>query len=236
MQPLSDFLVGVVVGIRYRANFSLEDQLGAILDKIIYTPGSYFGPHLFPKVLNRVSEKILLNEEAQHRLTINNSNIVLDITFGDSLPATEYQKVIKKFQELIIDDIFVHHKIAEFNRIGLINRYLFPMESLAKTFIDKTIGSTLQGINDINLNFSKKIPIQEALIKKDINDYFNVIFNVIKRADRDELFMAVDFQRYFDPFLPSSTQLEFSDFVRRVTDFNEKNFLNWLRSNYGELQ
>ncbi len=41
---LDDYLVGVAVGIRFRANFSIEDQLGRIADEILYRGGASFGP------------------------------------------------------------------------------------------------------------------------------------------------------------------------------------------------
>ena len=42
---LSEYLIGFAAGIRFRANFSIEDQLGKILDTILYAQKSYFNPY-----------------------------------------------------------------------------------------------------------------------------------------------------------------------------------------------
>ena len=68
-----------------------------------------------------------------------------------------------------------------------------------------------------------------------MNDYNNVIFNIIKRSDREEIFMSVDFQSYFDPYLPSYNEIEFNPFVDEVEIFIKNKYLPWLNSNYVEV-
>jgi len=236
IDKLDDYLIGCAIGIRYRANFSIEDQLGKIADQILYSRKSLFNPNVFPNVLTNVNEKVLINKETQDHLVINNSNIVLEINFGELFNIDDLNEIVSKFNEEIVDGILKEFKVTEFNRVGFIRRYLFQIDKLANTFIEKTIGATLEGINDINLRFSKKIPEMQAYIKKDINDYYNAIFNIIKRADKQELFMSIDFQKYFDPFLSTATQIEFNDFFDKATAFNNKTYLSWLNKNYGELK
>lgn len=90
----------------------------------------------------------------------------------------------------------------------------------------------MDGVNDIDLKFSRKFPVPESLTKKNIYDYDNVIFNIIKRADKDELYISVDYQKYFEPFLQSSVGINFQDFAKKANEFNSKNYLNWLNTNY----
>lgn len=224
-------LIGIVIGVRYRANFSIEDSLGEIVDKILYSKNSFFNPNIFPLVKNNVNEKILHNQNG-NKLTINNSNIILDIVFDDVFRIEDYEKIISKFHKDIIEGVMKKYKITEINRLGLINRYLFPMKELAKSFVSKTIGGTLEGVNDINLTFSKKIPAPEAMVKKEIFDYHNVIFNVIKQSDKEELFISIDYQKYFDPFVTAVQDIKFNDFIKKVNGFNSKNYLTWLNKNY----
>ncbi len=232
IENITEYLGGIVVGIRYRANFSIEDSLGEIVDKILYGKKSYFNPKKFPLVRNNGNEKILYNNETGDKLTINNSNIILDIVFSDIFKKENYSELLERFNNEIIDGIMRTYKITEINRLGLIHRYVFPEKELAKNFIDKTIGKTLEGVNDINLTFSKKFPVSEALVKKEIFDYTNVIFNVIKKANEDNLILSVDYQKYFDPFLSSSSELKFDNYIKSMTDFNSKSYLNWLNQNY----
>ncbi|MGA3084709.1 MAG: hypothetical protein ABSE95_07920 [Thermodesulfobacteriota bacterium] len=62
MLNISDYFIGLAIGIRFRANFSIEDQLGSIIDEILYSNKSYFNPKVFPKVRSLINGKILFNE------------------------------------------------------------------------------------------------------------------------------------------------------------------------------
>jgi len=232
IKNIDDYLIGVCIGIRFRANFSIGDSLGAIVDKILYDKKAYFNPSVFPMVRNNSSEKILFNDNNNDRLTINNSNIILDLFFDGSFKLEDYDTIIEKFNETIIEGIMKHYKITEINRIGIIKRYLFTVEDLADSFLAKTIGQTIDGINDINLRFSKKLPTADALIKREIFDYHNAIFNIIKHADKKELFMSVDYQKYFQPSLTSVSEMKFIEFSNIVDNFTDNNSLTWINKNY----
>lgn len=232
IKNIDDYLIGIVIGIRYRANFSIEDSLGAIVDKILYDKNSFFNPKIFPLVQNTTIGRILINDNNSDKLTINNSNIILDLLFDGSFNKDNYELIVENFKQQIIDGLMKKYKITEITRIGLVKRYLFPIEDLAQSFIDKTIGKTLKGINDINLRFSKKIPSSDALVSKDLLDYNNVIFNIIKQSGKNELFTSIDYQKYFDPFLTSVDELKFNEFVKSANYFNSDNYLPWLNKNY----
>lgn len=231
---LENSLIGIAVGIRFRANFSIEDQIGRIVDDILYSDDAYFSPKVFPKAKSGVGKKILCNEGTNDSLLIDNSNIILEVQYDGQFAPTDNSKILGHFNSDIIQGIMLKFSICEIIRIGYIKRYVFKMEDLAKKFVDKTIGKTLGGINDINLSFSKKIPIEEALVKKEVNDYDNAIFNVVKKADLNEIFMSIDYQRYYDPFLRSSSDIEFNSFIKQADAFNQNTYFPWLKSNYIE--
>lgn len=232
INDIDKHLIGIAIGIRYRANFSIEDQLGKIVDQILYNKNSSFDATIFPLVQNNVSDKTLFNEKTGDSLLINNSNLILEINFGGSFEKKDYASIIENFNKELIEGVLKNYKITEINRAGIIKRYLFNVEDLAKSFINKTIGNTIDGINDINLRFSKKFPVQESLIKKEVYDYHNAIFNIIKKADRDEIFMAIDYQKYFEPFLTTASQIEFLEFSKIVDKFNTGHYVEWINKNY----
>ncbi len=232
IKDIDNHLIGIAIGIRYRANFSIEDQLGKIVDQILYNKNSSFDSTIFPLVQNNVSDKTLFNEKTGDSLLINNSNLILEINFGGSFEKKDYATIIENFNKELIEGVLKNYKVTEINRTGIIKRYLFQVEDLAKSFINKTIGNTIDGINDINLRFSKKFPVQESLIKKDVYDYHNAIFNIIKKADRNEIFMAIDYQKYFEPFLSSASQIDFLEFSKVVDRFNTGHFVEWINKNY----
>lgn len=232
IENLDKHLIGVAIGIRFRANFSIEDQLGAIVDQILYSKNAYFNESVFSYTENHVNQKVLVNNKTGDRLTINNSNIILEVNFSEIFNASNLSELLKKFDTEIIEGILKKYKITQIVRVGYIKRYLFDIQTLAKSFINNTIGNTFDGINDIELRFSKKFPVADSLVKKEIYDYENAIFNIIKRADKDELFMSVDYQKYFIPHLESASGVEFLSFVNKVDNFSNKNYLGWLNNNY----
>lgn len=234
LSNLQDYLIGIAIGIRFRANFTIEDQLGNIVDKILYSKNSYFNPQMFPMVLSRVNEKILTKEETGDTLRINTSNIILELNYSDKIKPSDIDEINKRFNSDIVDGIMKDYRVTQINRIGYIKKYLFDIKDFSKLFLDRTIGNTFPGINDINLRFSKKYSEIEALAVKDINDYYNVIFNIIKTIDKEELYISVDYQKFFDPFLESPSQMKFLKFVERIEKFNSHDYTNWLNEYYGK--
>jgi hypothetical protein len=233
---LNDFLIGIALGVRFRANFSVEDQLGKIVDTILYSKGAFFNPSIFPQVSSMVGSKALVNPKTNDNLRIDNSNFILELflTKEGSFSIKDLQKIQVQFEDQIINRVMRSFALTQIVRIGYVKRYLFPLEELAKLFVDKTIGKTLGGVNDINLSFSKKLAVGESLVKQGVNDYQNAIFNIIKKADLQEIFMAVDFQHLYDPFLESSAEIQFGSFIEQAERFNSNNYLPWLNSNYME--
>ncbi len=231
---LNDNLISIAIGVRFRANFSIEDQLGKIVDQILYSKDSYFSPKIFPEALTVTGKKILSNPKTGDRLTIDNSNVILEVVLGESFLLADRQEIIDQYERVMINRIMLEFDIKEIMRIGYIESYVFNVNDLADQFTKQTIGDTLDGVNEISLRFSKKLHTPSGLVKKDINDYDGAIFSVIKKADSDELFMSVDYQRHFDPFLPTAKGIKYSSFIKRAEEFNHKKSLPWLKSNYLE--
>jgi len=230
---LVENLIGVAIGIRYRPNFTIEDSLGKIIDNILYSRDSFFNPEMFPDVLTNHSEKILVNKEMGHSLRVNNSDIILELGFIENISEDYIKKVNSKFKEQIIDQILKEFKITQINRIGHIRKYLFTEKDFSKLFLKKTLGDYFPDINDISLRFSKKLPKQMSLIKDGVNDYINVIYQIVKKADRNELFISTDYQLYYLPYLERASQIEYEQFINGLEGYNKGEYLNWINDYYG---
>lgn len=226
-------LVSTVLAIRYRANFSVVDNFGSILDEILYSKGSFFNQSFFPIVHHtKADEKILANHQTNNVMRINSSNVILDIDLPEEDSDTFRERAISAFNDQIVRGVLLKKKIVQINRIGCVNRFIFPDQVLASNFINKTIGATLNNVNDINLRFSRKHPIPDSMVKKDVFDYHNAIFTVIKKSDQDEIFFSVDYQRYYEPFLESTTLVDFPAFIDKAEYYNKEIFLEWIKENY----
>lgn len=233
IENLNQYLVSSVVAVRYRQNFSIVDKFGTIIDEILYDKNTFFKPGDFQFVQHtKADEKVIFNQANGNNLKINTSNVILEIHKNDESDIEYKKKAFEAFDKQILQGILKKNKIVQINRVGYINRYVFPIKELAENFINKTIGSTIDNVRDINLRFSRKYPISEAQVKKDVYDYNNSIYNAIKQSDKDEIFFSVDYQRYFEPFLESSSLIKFASFCESVDSHNEKTFLQWINDNY----
>jgi hypothetical protein len=237
IEDLEKYLIGIALGIRFRANFSIEDNLGKIVDEILYSDKAYFTSSFFPLVENSFGLRNLINPDTEDQIKLDNSNVVLEINFENSkFKKDDLDLILKKFNIQIIQGVLKQFQIKEIRRIGFVKRYRFDIPELVDNFICKTVGETLGGINDINLHFSKKIPLEEALVKKNVDDYDNVIFHIIKKTDENDMLMSVDYQSFFEPFLPNSAMIQFSRFTEKVDRYNSTKYLEWLNSNYLEKE
>jgi len=237
IENLNDYLVGIALGVRFRPNFSIEDKLGEITDSILYSEDSLFSSKVFPEVGSNFGLRTLMNKDTDNKLHIDNSNIVLEISFKDNqgFVKNDADDILEAFKRQIINDVLRQHNIQEIVRVGYIQRYLFTIDGLAKSFIDRTLGQTLEGINDISLKFSKRIPLPRSLAKEDVNDYDNSIYTVNKKSNEQYISIAIDYQSFFDPFLQRSDLINYQQFIQRATDFYKNNFLTWLNSYYAEV-
>ncbi|MEQ8519490.1 MAG: hypothetical protein RLN79_02365 [Cytophagales bacterium] len=230
IEKLEDHLISLVIGIRFRANFSIEDNIGAMVDNILYSKKAFFNPGLFSQVNHESTHSKILHDKRRNYLKISNTDIILEINLSDYEFST--QEYIRAFRDEIINGMLKKYGITQIHRIGFIKRYLFKDETIANNFIDRTIGLTVDGVNDINLTFSRKFPVDESISDKEIFDYNNVIYNIIKKADEDELFASIDYQRYYEPNLESVSEMRYDRFVELAENFSDKNFKKWLNDFY----
>jgi len=235
---IEDYLIGIAIGIRFRTNFVVEDQLGKIADTILYSKDAFFNPRVFPKATTSAATKELYNEQTQDYLHIDTSNVILEVNFGngETFGRGDVDGILENFDKQITKGVLKEYAITQIARIGYVRRYIFEIASLAESFIAKTIGNSLGGVNDMNLRFSKRLPLAIAVVKKDVLDHDNAIFNIIKKAELNEIFMSLDYQSLFDPFLPHSTMIDFPSFIQRANTFNSHQFATWLRTYDLELE
>lgn len=239
---INKYLVGIVIGLRFAPNFTIRDNFGKLSDMILYRKDSFFNPTMFSILASVVEQTALSNEKTGDTLIINASNVVLTLNIKNTMvtideklePNIKFEdlpKIYDRFEKDIIFGTIKTFSVNRIQRIGLANRYLFNSKELADSFCNKTIGNTMDGINEISLRFSKKYPTVKALATKEINDYHNVIYNIGKKANKDELYIALDYQEYYSPALETLDDLKYSDFISSAYKYNQETFPKWL-SNY----
>jgi hypothetical protein len=227
---LDDNLIGIAIGIRFRSNFSILDNFGKIIDCIMGSGDSFFTPYFSQVAETSIHQRLLVSENTEDKLTIDTSNIILETFFNDDaiFKLSDLPEIINNFDKLIIKGILRDFGIKDITRLGYVKRYLFTDENVIKRCLENTIDNYFKEINELNIHFSKKIILFNTLLKPDKNDYENAIYNFAKEPDKDEVFIALDYQRFYKPHLETSMKIEFPQFIERATKYSNDNLLTWL--------
>lgn len=226
----TEILASVALGIRYSTNFRIADNFGSIMDDLLYGDDSYFDKEFFPLVQTSQFEIVLVDEKIKtKKLTINNANIILELPFGESIKPSDLNQIRHAFEQQIIKGVMKKYKISGITRFGYLRRNILQSSSLSKNFT--ALASRMEGARDLHLHFSKKLPVEEAMIKRDISDYYNVIHTIEKGLDKDELSVSVDYQRYYEPSLETSDDIEYDKLIK-LADAYYSTFHTWLLNEY----
>lgn len=234
-KELLKYLAGIVIGIRFRPNFSIEDRLGEMVDEILYSKGSYFNSTFFPTVNHGPTDKTLSNDKTGDKLTISNSEVVLDVALDSNPEKAEiqYGELINSFQKQILDGVLSKVRVKEIVRVGFIHRFITTNEKTTENFIQGLLGDAGIGINEINLKFSRREEPNSKDKKNKILDYQNFIYQIIKNKNGSDLLFSLDYQEYFLPALPEIGDLNFKGFIKSLDDVGSKELMNWVNKTSG---
>jgi hypothetical protein len=229
MKDLRDYLVGVAVGVRYRNNFSIEDKLGSIVDVLLYGSGSLLNAVTFPMAGAALTAKRLDNPKTGDTLIINNTNIVLDVNFSEHIPKEKAGDLIDEFFRTVTGKIYKIVDIHEVYLIGVVYKYAITDTSssvpLYKSFQDLTVDD----VSSIRVNFTKKILLPDGQVKKEVNDYENVICTLeMEQSKKGEYLFQVDYQRIFAPQLASVVDIQYKNFIEKVNYYNNTAVSKWI--------
>jgi hypothetical protein len=228
INDITDYVTSILVGIRYQPNFGFTENSGAMFDDILYGKNSKFDTQFFPKVNTGVKDRTLYDDERGNVLRVDTQNVIFDYQNEDF---EELQKVIKNFKDQIFYDKLVKFKLTRIRRLGVIYRYIIPDGELSNALINNTIDNQITGINDITLKFSKK-KFDKSMIVKGEYDYQNVIYNINKEADSNELAISIDFQCYYSPLLQETSQIDFDNLLKIVNRYNRISVKDWLNKRF----
>lgn len=231
------YLTNIAIGIRFGPSFSLLDNAGKIIDLVLYTEGSFFDKKVFPEVFNiGPYEYRLGNSKTGDYLTLTNQDLILNCNFESErgedenlkpkLKVGSLKQINSSFQNLL--EKFRRFEFDRIKRLGYINKYIINDPSLSHSVTNKIIGDTIDGVSDLVLRFSKKYPLPDALVKKAIYDYHNVIYTLTKKPDIDDLYITLDYQEFYEPTLESTGDLHFQEFLTKMETYNNNTFPTWF--------
>lgn len=231
------YLSSITIGLRFGPSFSISDNLGKIADWILYEEGSFFDKKVFPNIASLPFTIRLENPKTGDYLMLSQQDLILNCNFDDTVVKPD-PEVNPKLKTGSINDIHENFKqllerlqdcgLDRIQRLGYINRYVFDTTELTKAVTGAVVGKTIDGVSDMTLRFSKRYPVPEALSKKNINNYHNVIYTIVKKVDSDDLTIMLDYQEFYEPNLVGTHEVQFNAFLSKMASYNKETFPGWL--------
>jgi len=229
MANIKDYLTGIAIGIKFWPNYSIEDNLGIIIDELLYRKGSLFNYITFPHTSYSLGEKKINNPHTGDNLLINKNNIILDINFSDKIPKEEAGKLISEFFKTATENIYKIVDIRDVYLIGIVSKYVINDEVKLKRLFRDFEQITFNDIDTISFNFTKKIVLPESKTSKDLNDFENIIHTLMAPKDSKEgYFLQIDYQKIFEPRLVSIIDIKYKDFIDKVDYYNNNRINEWI--------
>ncbi|MDP3057460.1 MAG: hypothetical protein Q8N37_02995 [bacterium] len=225
---MKDNIIGLTVGIKYAKSFRIPDIAGDIIDNILYSDKTPFGADFFPEMQeNSRREKTLYNSVTEEYLRINTDDLILGIVVN---------KNFEKKYAWIRDDIFNYFKnvlfkeyqLKNIKRIGIIFSHKIGKNKNLDQAVNLLTENKINDTENINISFSKKDSVVEALYRKGVSDYKNAIYNFIEI--KEATLASLDYQYYYDP-APEDLRECFTEKVfDDAKSFLEKNYYSWLNN------
>ena len=208
-------LTNFALGIRFVKGFHVEDQLGAIVDDILYSEGSKFNEIFFPELQRSNGARRLINKHKECQLTISSTDFIFEYRIQNNFK-NELDLYLSEFNNRIINQIFKSYKIKNIIRIGVVigatlsqnDELLDAVSSAVKQHYDLSSNNSLS----LRFNVIHKTPLK---IGKEITqDFDNTIITYDKSSDEKSFTFSVDYQKFFNPALEfmSDSPVSFTDF------------------------
>jgi hypothetical protein len=216
----------VAFGIRFGPLWQIGDSLGSIVDAILRGSGSPFGPLTFPLSLEAPTTHQLLNQQTGDNLTITERDIVLTMSKRETLEAV--QQLAGQFEDYIVQSVREHVELRLISRYGTLLEFAKCADMLRASLMKQYLAEDSDA-RDIQLRYSRRLPTEEVYIRKNVNDYRNLIYTLTQ--DQEKAGIGFDYQLYFDPALDAGDwkQRPFQQFVESACSYVAGPFEKWFK-------
>lgn len=217
-------------GVRYASQHKLLDHIGSVVDEILGAGGTPFGPETFPLSEANPLQHRLLNNDTNTFLLINPQDTILEMSLK-TRDGSQVNEWGKDFQEYVLKPLKKIGGVKNIARYGVVLSFKEDKaSSLKNPPITRYLSSDFPNANSLFLRFSRRLPVEEALAMKRVDDYRNAIYSV-EQSEAGEVRVSIDYQEYFQPLLDGGDwdSKPFSAFVDRGTRYVEGEFQKWFR-------
>jgi hypothetical protein len=233
MSKLFDKITELTFGIRFKRSFRIADKSGEIIDDVLTSKQSPFSSKTFPQIQTSKLEKVIFNDQTGDYLRINTDDLILAFNVDHNFENKfEWLKlnVAKYFQE----QLFRKFNIQNIRRIGIVFAHELPKSNKLRDSIPALTNNLVDIPNETSLSFSKKTPVSEALMKKNVNDYKNSIY-ILQETD-DSFKANFDFQHYYEPIIEDLRDCRLDEVFDSAKNGLEMSFHPWLKNYVKETE
>lgn len=224
---MQDNIKKIILGVRYRRSFRVPDIAGEIVDYILNDNSSPFESQFFSEIGDMNNKgRVLLNQNG-NMLSVDFDSLILTLTIENNFEAT--MRLIQEKYYPYIATILRTFQIKNYHRLGIVFDHQLQGSSSINAIVKSITNSKITSPDNLELRFSKKLATAEALWKKDIIDYHNIITTYHKNSEG--LNIKLDYQTYFDPEIASANDLGFNEFIKSAENYLTKNFYSWNKQN-----
>jgi hypothetical protein len=217
-------------GVRYNTQFKLLDRIGAVIEEILQADGTPFGPERFTLSDSAIYQYRLMNKEGDNSLTINTQDTILQLPMKTK-NESQVDEWASDFQEYVLGPLRKIGGVRNIVRYGVLLRF---KEEEANSFenppIKRYLSAEFPSANSLAMHFSRRLAMDEALVKKRVNDFRNAIYSVVQ-VESGDVQVSIDYQQYFQPALDAREwdDRPFTEFVREGTRYVHGEFHKWFQ-------
>jgi|GEM_PF-1789517 len=219
-------LTNFAFGIRFAKGFHVEDQMGAIVDDILYSEGSQFNETFFPELQRSNCARRLINSSNGCQLTISPTDFIFEYRVQSDFEK-ELKIYLSEFEDKILNKIFKSYRIKNIIRIGFVIGATLSQKDNLLNAVSSEIKNYYEHFSDNSLslrfNVIHKTPLKIG--KELTQDYDNTIITYDKSSVDTNFTFSVDYQKFFNPVLDcmEDSPVSFSKFCNNCyKKYNQK--------------
>lgn len=216
----------VALGVRFGPLWEISDVLGSIVDEILRSSNSPFGPLTFPATQEGIRFHRLSNDKTNDYLQLTERDIVLSMAGRGDLDSV--QQLAEQFNTHVLGAIRRHMTLRLVARYGLLLEFANCADHLKTTLMKHYLGEDSDA-RELVMRFTRRLPVEEAYFRKDVNDYRHLIYSFMQ--DQETANISFDYQQYFDPALDGedARKKPFDQFARGAITYVSGSFEGWLK-------
>ena len=198
-----------------------------MIDDILYSNKTPFGTEFFPKIQETAREKVLFNNKTNEYLRINTDDIILGVEIKDNFEE-KFNWLKDQVLPYLKDTLFKNYGLKNIRRIGVIFAHKVDRSTNLDSAIKVLTKEKVDGVDNISISFSKKLPATEALYRKDVNDYKSTIYNITEMEN--DVLAELDYQYYYNPPIEDLRECFVDKVLSDSKAFLEGSYYNWLNN------